>query len=682
MVLSAVSTELHAMPLTFLESAEMGKAFNEKQLRMIYSIKQPKLRNTAFFVMTFADGNRQNDITFFNTMTRYLSELSLKDIDEIEPDRFCQKFHDGEVLHNENIATRGRFLQTYFRLLRRQDDYLRKLTSEQKATFTPFLLRKVVDDHFWHHSTIHREVQSEQKARRKKATDVVHDKFYLFRDIAERRRIQLGRMRAAYINAIEHHKKTKCELPFAFSINDDTTVLPSGTVKNVRHQFRLWNATALRSAHASTAGDFYERASPYQRSISAKGDLYFLSYEGGHHADNCNTSEPYWFIDLLKVKAFGSTNHDFLGTHGYSESSVLKLPERTDWDVAVSWWHERLSRDLGLTFIPPNALMRNGLIGHAAIQIMTKTGARMNEFLQIRLTPEHLCRVKLPENRETIAFWAIPKGRKAEEPYYIDERCMKALHAWWTFQRDLDQRFEPVKPTRALTHKLKPAPYLWQHDSRHLSHQNVNACMRLMLHGIMLRTADGNTVSLSSHLLRHGFATELRALGTPIDVIALLMKQRDIAVTDYYSQPTPTRLISLQKRIFENRVDLSREHIRPPAQIKRQVEAVRDKVGALIPVVGGTCTVANECPAKFACIGCAGNAPDPAKRSQVIALKRAYGEMFSMAETQKLPAERRKALDVLASCDDVLAEMDLIEEADKAAEIPVVLTPEQEPKNK
>src|SRR3546814_9561645 len=76
------------------------------------------------------------------------------------------------------------------------------------------------------------------------------------------------------------------------------------------------------------------------------------------------------------------------------------------------------------------------------------------------------------------------------------------------------------------------------------------------------------------------------------------MKQRDIKVTDYYSQPTPASLVELQKRIFENRVDLSRAHIRSSAAIKSQIEAAKDAVGALIPIIGGTCTIANQCPAK------------------------------------------------------------------------------------
>jgi hypothetical protein len=673
MVLSSVIPTLHQIPLTFLESPDMGRPFNAKQLRMIYYIPQPKLRNTALFVMTFADGNRANDITFFNSMARNIQELDLKDIDCIKPDEFYKKFHDGKILLKENLAQRGRFLQTYFRLLRRQSDYLRKLTEGQRETFSPFLLRGVTDDHFWRHSVIHSEVRSDQITRRKKETDVVHEKFYLFRDITERRLIQVTRMRAAYLSAIESHKNGNCKLPFAYSIEDES-VLSNGSVKKVRQHFRLWNASTLRQAHRQVNDIFYDYASPYLTQIIECDELYFLSYEGGTCEHVPNVPEPYWFIELLRDRRAQHNTPTGKARSGEIYNKIMgKLPRRTDWNAAISWWHDRLNHDMGLIFIPQNALFGSSLIGQAAMQIMTKTGARMNEFLQIRLTADRLCKVSLPENREAIAFWAIPKGRKAEEPFYIDERCMKALHAWWAYQKEQGETFDEVLPTKLHEHKLKPALYLWQQGGRHFENGNINACIRFMLHGVMLQTVEGKLVSVSSHLLRHGFATELRSLGTPIDVIALLMKQRNIEVTEYYSKPTPAKLVELQRKIFESRLDLSRSHIRPAANIRRQIEQAKENIGALVPVIGGTCTVANECPAKFACVGCAGNAPDSAKRGQVIELKKAYGDIIKMAERQNLVAERRKAMEVISSCNDVLAEMDLLDEIDRAAEEAVEL---------
>jgi hypothetical protein len=69
------------------------------------------------------------------------------------------------------------------------------------------------------------------------------------------------------------------------------------------------------------------------------------------------------------------------------------------------------------------------------------------------------------------------------------------------------------------------------------------------------------------------------------------------------------------------------------------------------------------CPAKFACIGCSGNAPDPAKREQVLH-KRAWAEtQATCARAQGLLAEERQLRGVMESCQLTLDEMDLIDVA-------------------
>ena len=264
-----------------------------------------------------------------------------------------------------------------------------------------------------------------------------------------------------------------------------------------------------------------------------------------------------------------------------------------------------------------------------------------------------------------IAFRAKPKGRMAEEPFYIDGSCLKALHAWLTFLRERGGGAVVVPPSFQLREKCGPAPYLFQFRGRHFGHSDLNACLRILLHGIEVSTAQGETVRLSAYLLRHGFATEMRQLEVPMDVIAPLMKQRDVDVTRFYAQPTPAQLVGVQERIFLDRIDLTRTHLRTPAAIRRQLEAAQGGVGALVPAVGGTCTVANMCPAKFACLGCAGNAPDPARRAQVEEFRRIYEDMMRLASGQGLRAEERKAREVAAGCEDVLAEMALIEAAER-----------------
>lgn len=674
MVLPTVSPKLHKLPLTFLESPEMGRSFNEKQLRMIFNIKQPNLRNVAFFVMVFADGNRANDISFFTTMSRFLNELSLSDIDEINPGQFYKELHDGKLLPNESQTVRARFVQSYFRLVRRQNEYLRKLTEDQINSIDSFLLVKVRDDHFWKNSKLSKAISNETVIRRKKLTDVVHQKFYSLRDVAERRLIQMERLRKSFFKAIEHHKESSCELPYSYEIADEASQ-PSGGFVSVRHKLKLWNAKSLRHVHEGHTPSFYTAKKSNPIEFSKREDLYFLSYEGSVQSEDETEVDPLWFFIKNDLNTHTSeSNPACIAYPIFQEHALLTaLPFRAEWPAAVRTWLAKINKSMGFHFIPTEGLLRYALVGHASTQIMTKTGARMNEFMQIRLDAQHLRRVKLSDSAETMAFWAIPKGRLMEEPYYIDERCMKALFDWWSFQRETGYPFEEIKPDRSLNQKIKPAIFLFQHHHRHLSHNNINVCMRFLFLGLDMETEDGDPVNFTSHLLRHSFATELRSLDTPIDIIGLLMKQRDIKVTEYYSKPTPTHLVALQRQIFETRLDLSLDHIRSSAQIKKQILDAQDTVGALIPVLGGNCTIPNKCPAKFACVGCAGNAPDPSKRQQVLEYKLAYLNMAEMANIQNLPAERRKALEILSNCDDMLMEMDLIEKTDIAAAEPVTI---------
>jgi hypothetical protein len=115
----------------------------------------------------------------------------------------------------------------------------------------------------------------------------------------------------------------------------------------------------------------------------------------------------------------------------------------------------------------------------------------------------------------------------------------------------------------------------------------------------------------------HAFATTMAELRIPIDVIAEMLHQRDKTVTQYYARPTATQVLNAAETMFVDRIDVGAEALRSPEEIGRMLKEAEGKVGALTDVLGGTCVIANMCPAKFACVGCAGNAPGPAKRHQI-----------------------------------------------------------------
>jgi len=79
------------------------------------------------------------------------------------------------------------------------------------------------------------------------------------------------------------------------------------------------------------------------------------------------------------------------------------------------------------------------------------------------------------------------------------------------------------------------------------------------------------------------------------------------------------------------------------------------------------------CPAKFACVGCAGNAPDPAKRYQIQQKLDWAKEQLGYAVREHLHAEEVKLGQLIADCKLVMEEMDLIEaaRADRSQDVEV-----------
>ncbi|MBU3895398.1 site-specific integrase [Serratia rubidaea] len=662
-LITTLDQRLHKIPLTFLDSPATGKPITDAQIRMIYELKQPELKNTAFFIMATCYSNRANDITFFYHMSRFLFASGLGDIGQLDCDTFFKAYHQGDMIPEDNAGLRARVIQTYFRLLVKQGDYFSKLNEEQQMIFSPFALPRLSDDLFWRKSTLHREVAQEQKNKRKSKTAVLHQKFYFFRDFVERRKLQISRLHQEVTRAFRQFEQSDKMAPLLFEYEDLVT-MENRTDQRYTHRFKVWDSRLLRQAHepVAAAKTYYHRDLDPTHTIHDP-DARFVTYEGSYDKHH-HTVDGLWFIALISLAAFsGSPSADITARYGVSKYS-FQGPITTPHGYTTSRWQYLLSKDLGLIFIPVEILMVDAMLAHSAVQIMSKTGARVHEFLQIRLVPEHLYRVNLANNKECILFNAIPKGRLKEEPFYIDNKCMESLYEWWRYQKERAQAFPVIDAAASLGPKLKQASYLWQNDERHFTQKDINGALSVMLHGLSLKTSTGQPVKVTSHLIRHSFATEMRTLNTPLDVLALLMKQKDVNVTEYYARHTPSQLVELQQQIFTQRHDFSKQHIRTKDNIAQQMAEAVGKVGALIPVTGGCCTVANACPAKFACIGCAGNAPDPAKRSDVLIYRDAWVKMAELAGQQSLPAEEIKAREIIGGCDDMLEEMDLIEQVD------------------
>jgi integrase len=96
-------------------------------------------------------------------------------------------------------------------------------------------------------------------------------------------------------------------------------------------------------------------------------------------------------------------------------------------------------------------------------------------------------------------------------------------------------------PSHGRSHRFSAALYLFQFQHRHLPDEAIIACLRLLLHGLVFQTREGKIVVIKPHLLRHLFATHsVHVESVPVDIVAALLNQKNIDVTEYYSQPTDT----------------------------------------------------------------------------------------------------------------------------------------------
>jgi hypothetical protein len=386
-------------------------------------------------------------------------------------------------------------------------------------------------------------------------------------------------------------------------------------------------------------------------------------------------AEPFWFLDLFRHRVFRRVEvredsdraekreafdrkWGYQSCTGWSDDGMLSLGS-ADYRP-LDFIHAREGHE----FLPCEGIYAAALFAGLMVRMGTITGARAGEIQQIAQSPE--CFKQLdnvgPKAATRWILRLVQKGRKERADYYIDEDTKNHLAEMIRFlcERHGNQLL-PIVSTEY--RKTPPDRYVLQWNGRGVSLDVLNTLIRYLLHGVLVQAMDGSIVHLTSHLLRHAFATEMAGLKVSVDIIAKLLHQRDTTVTKYYSRPTAKQVISAAEMIFVDRIDVGAEGLRSPEEIGRMLKDAEGKLGALTEVFGGTCVVANMCPAKFACVGCAGNAPDPAKRYQIEQKLVWAEEQVRYAVREQLPAEELKLNQLIADCKLVLEEMRMIEAA-------------------
>lgn len=307
------------------------------------------------------------------------------------------------------------------------------------------------------------------------------------------------------------------------------------------------------------------------------------------------------------------------------------------------------------------------IFGLLALDIFTTTGARLNELLQLSNTKDCIRTVKV-ENKLRFSFYAIPKGRDEVEAFYISKQTMKLIQ---TVGKMLKNHYNSDKiPSVEYRNKRGhlfpiPKPYFFQYNQKAFNDNSVYSCLRFLLHGLRIETQEGTPVTVKTHLLRHAFATEaVQRHKLPIDIVAKILHQRDINVTGYYSEPTPSQVaqsVSDLHDIISDYVDLDEAVLRNPEELEKELKEYKDKVGIFNNVLGGTCVTDHVCPIKMQCLGCRAKIPQPEKKHELLEVIELSKDMEKRYSSLDLDVEVKKARAMRKHARNELKEVEQIE---------------------
>ena len=277
------------------------------------------------------------------------------------------------------------------------------------------------------------------------------------------------------------------------------------------------------------------------------------------------------------------------------------------------------------------ALYITALFGATALDIFSSSGARLGEVAQVHLgvgclNQGSITDPKIKVEKTSYMFRAIPKGRDEPAVFYVNKDTFDLITEIAFYFRDVHYKgsVPKVEFRYQKEHGVSRSeqPYLFQFYDKHFGNKTFACILNFICFGLIYETQDKKLVKLKPHLLRHGFATHaVQAEELPIDVVAIILNQRDLDVTGYYSQPTHSQVANIVTDFhtsMNTQVDMMREVLRQPEELQDLFERQREISGPFSKTVGGTCVTNKICPTKLACVGCGTKIPEPEQKHELL----------------------------------------------------------------
>ena len=585
----------------------------------------------------------------YRGLRELFQELKLASVRDFDVDIHLSNYLRKEILPSHSDNKRDRFFRLYKILSKKVHKWhWTKLTTEQQEIFVPFLLPQTyleVRDF-----NVGKLANEAAKRKRKAETDAISKEFIKIRAEGGFRLNQVRRLRQKYLEAVEVVKANNYPLPFDFAYLENEE---RGDLSRELFSFRLWDKpsfTLHHSEHFSSTTIYH--AKERKSTFSKEKNEYFVEFLKAEIIDD-RTEEPieetegFWFLPLLEHQLIGNF---YKSSSGEQLNEKLKILEMYGYRESNS-----NSKAVNVPFYPTKGILSQGdfitrsqeyadgilmnvevlyitaLFGATALDIFTSSGARVGEVAQIHLRRGCLDQPSITDpktNREKISyiFRAIPKGRDKSAVFYVNKDTFNLIMEIALYLKDVHYKgFIPEVEFQYLKHSgvsRAAQPYLFQFHGKHFGEVTFACVLNFICFGLIYETQDKKLVKLKPHLLRHGFATHaVQAEDLPIDVVAMILNQKDLDVTKYYSQPTQSQVADVVSDFHTSMAtttDMMKEVLRQPEEIQALFERQREISGPFSKTVGGTCVTNKICPTKLACVGCSTKIPEPEQKDELL----------------------------------------------------------------
>lgn len=600
-----------------------------------------------------------------------------------EPDAMLERYCSGAICAEATPANRLRLPFIWIEAARTYERHSESLSRAEHDRLLPFAIKHLKNVIYWRNQRLYQEKTSGERARRKAKVDGLQTDFAHLRFIAEIRTNSARRLVEAVERAISEIVARRLPLPHDFTYRD-TVHRPDK--RNPIEQDVSIRVHSARSFHLLAKGaPVHEHNVRAMEKTDAETPLCTVELLSIKPLPGRAATEDFWFMPLMRTHALrqrvetvpadvAKKRLRLLSDERVTSRAGIRLPPGM-----AATRHGPYSGDSfasicrlinrGVDILYPAGILKACLFGRALLRVQTITGARIGEILQIAASPGKLKCERVPvgkkgTTKDLHSFLAIPKGHSKPSEYFIDLQTMESLLEVANCVRAEHGLSEgsllPLSRAYVSRRKIPDDRFVFQVAGGALDSSECNGLYRFLLWGVQS--------NIETHTLRHAVANRLDALGVREEVIAEMLKQKDLSATRYYKQPTRSQVIAAAESLFQPPVDWSdtatvaqRLGAEQSARVLREIEAAGKLSGAFTKVIGGTCVVSHACAAKFSCINCPGKVPDPRLRSQVEAKRDDAERMLADAVRMELPAEERKAKLAINDCEAELREMTLID---------------------